>query len=96
MEDEIKELMDLLEKKLRPEVESSLNIRGAAIIALMTTILGFLFVGWVVNTVDIGRLQENLRNNTEIVREFKTNQEKIMNLVVEIRLDQQRKQAKEK
>lgn len=96
MEDEIKELMELLEKKLRPEVESSLNIRGAVIIALMTTILGFLFVGWVVNTVDIGRLQENLRNNTEIVREFKTNQEKIMNLVVEIRLDQQRKQAKEK
>lgn len=95
MEEEFKELVALLEKKLQPETESSFNIKGAAIIALMTVILGFLFVGWAVNTVDIGRLQENLRNNTEVVREFKNSQEKMMNLVIEIRLDQQKKQAKE-
>lgn len=95
MEEEFKELFTLLEKKLQPEAESSFNIKGAAIVALMTVIFGFLFVGWAVNTADIGRLQENLRNNTEIVREFKINQEKMMNIIVEIRLDQQRRQAKE-
>jgi hypothetical protein len=95
MEEEFKELVTLLEKKLQPEAESSFNIKGAAIVALMTVIFGFLFVGWAVNTADIGRLQENLRNNTEIVREFKINQEKMMNIIVEIRLDQQRRQAKE-
>jgi hypothetical protein len=96
MEEEFKELISLLENKLQPEAESSFNIKGAAIVALMTVIFGFLFVGWAVNTADIGRLQENLRNNTEIVRDFKTNQEKIMNLVIDIRLDQQRRQGKEK
>lgn len=96
MEEEFKELVTLLEKKLQPEAESSLNIKGAAIVALMTIIFGFLFVGWAVNTKDIGRLEENLRNNTEVIKEFKASQEKIMNLVIDIRLDQQRKQEKEK
>jgi hypothetical protein len=36
MEEEFKELISLLENKLQPEAESSLNIKGAAIVALMT------------------------------------------------------------
>jgi len=60
------------------------------------SVVGFLFMGWTSNNSRITRLEEKYDYVVQSIGRVQTSMEKIEVVVTEIRLDQQRRQAREK
>lgn len=91
--DEINEVAQRLEN-LRPE--SSLTIKWAAIFTGMGAIIAFLVIGYFTNANNIGKLQTTVGYIVEGQAKSEASQARIEALVTEIRIDQQRREARER
>lgn len=91
--DEIDEVVNRIEN-LRPE--SSLTIKWAAIFTVMGAIISFLIVGYITNAKSITTLQTKVEYLVSGQAETRASQSRIENIVMEIRIDQKRREAKER
>ena len=91
--DEINEVAQRIEN-LRPE--SSLTIKWAAIFTMMGTIIAFLVVGYFTNATNITKIQTQVSYLIDGQKEFGASQKRVEDLVTEIRIDQRRREAREK
>ena len=91
--DEINEVAQRIEN-LRPE--SSLTIKWAAIFTMMGTIIAFLVVGYFTNATNITKIQTQVNYLIDGQKEFGASQKRVEDLVTEIRIDQRRREAREK
>ena len=91
--DEINEVAERIEN-LRPE--SSLTIKWAAVFTIMSAVIAFLVVGYMTNANNITKLQTTVGYIAEGQVEFRASQKRIEDLVTEIRIDQRRREAKER
>jgi len=78
------------------EKESSLTIRWAVIIGIVTVIFGGLFGGYTSNANRLTRLEAQYAFMVNAVSDLKASQARVETVVTEIRLEQQRRQVKEK
>lgn len=76
--------------------ESTITVKWWAVFMLFISIFGFLFMGWSTNNTRITKLEEKYDFVVKSIGSIQTSQEKIEIIVSEIRLDQQRRQAREK
>ena len=91
--DEINEVAQRIEN-LRPE--SSLTIKWAAIFTMMGAIIAFLVVGYFTNATNITKIQTQVNYLIDGQKEFGASQKRVEDLVTEIRIDQRRREAREK
>ncbi len=96
MDEDVKELTKLLADKIKPDAESKFSVGWSSIIAVLSTIIGFLLIGYITNAVNISRLQSELKSQQENVLSIKQSQIRIENLVTEIRMEQVRRINNEK
>lgn len=91
MDDDVKQLAQLLADKIKPQTESSLTIKWAAVISILVLIFGGLFVGYVSNATRITHLEANqivvdrCCSNNKKIEDAQIRMEQIVN---EIRLEQ--------
>lgn len=76
--------------------ESTLTVKWWAVFMVIISIVGFLFMGWTTNNSRITRLEEKYDYVVRTIGALQASTEKIEVVVTEIRLDQQRRQAREK
>jgi hypothetical protein len=76
--------------------ESTITVKWWAVFMAILSIIGFLFMGWTTNNSRITRLEEKYDFVVRTIGTLQVSTEKIEVLVTEIRLDQQRRQAREK
>ena len=93
MDEDVKALAEILTNKLRPQSESSLTIKWAAVIGIFVLVFGSLFTGFVVNRSDISVLKTQQQHTMAAVSEIKLAQEKTLTYVTAIREDQIRRSA---
>lgn len=91
--DEINEVAKSIEN-LRPE--SSLTIKWAAIFTGMGAIIAFLIIGYFTNATNITKIQTQVGYLIEGQADFRASQKRVEDLVTEIRIDQRRREAKER
>ena len=91
--DEINEVAQRIEN-LRPE--SSLTIKWAAIFTMMGAIIAFLVVRYFTNATNITKIQTQVNYLIDGQKEFGASQKRVEDLVTEIRIDQRRREAREK
>lgn len=95
MDDELKQLAELLTTRIKPESESSITVKWAAIITILIVLFGSLFTIALSNVSRIIRLETQYTFTVESLVEFKKSQERVEVMVSEIRQDQKRREAKE-
>ena len=76
--------------------ESTITVKWWAVFMAILSVMGFLFMGWTTNNQRITRLEEKYDFVVKSIGALQTSTEKIEIVVTEIRLDQQRRQAREK
>jgi hypothetical protein len=76
--------------------ESTITVKWWAVFMAILSVIGFLFMGWTSNNSRITRLEEKYDYVVKTIGSLQATSEKIEVLVTEIRLDQQRRQAREK
>ena len=76
--------------------ESTITVKWWAVFMVIISVMGFLFMGWTTNNSRITRLEEKYDFVVKTVGQLQSSTEKIEVIVTEIRLDQQRRQAREK
>ena len=76
--------------------ESTITVKWWAVIMVFISIFAFLFVGWSTNNTRITKLEEKYDFVVQSIGKLQASSEKIEVVVQEIRLDQQRRQAREK
>lgn len=91
--DEITEVARRIEN-LRPE--SSLTIKWAAIFTIMGAVIAFLVVGYITNANNITKVQTQVSYLVEGQAEFRDTQKRIESLVMDIRIDQKRREERDR
>ena len=76
--------------------ESTITVKWWAVFMAILSVIGFLFMGWATNNSRITRLEEKYDYVVKSIGALQVSSEKIEVVVMEIRLDQQRRQAREK
>jgi hypothetical protein len=88
MGDDVKQLAQLLADKIKPQTESSLTIKWAAVISILVFIFGGLFAGYVSNATRITHLEANQIVAVQSIKKIEDAQIRIEQVINEIRLDQ--------
>lgn len=96
MDEDLRELAELLTNKLKPKEESSLTIKWAAIITILVVLFGSLFTLSFMVTNRVTILETQYTFTVDAIKKFEDSQQRIETLVSAIREDQKRKYAKER
>lgn len=99
MDEDLKELATILARNSLPK-ESSLTVKWAAVIGVLVLVCGFLFVGYGLNASNIAKLDARIEARNEYtlkaIAELKDSQLRMENIVNEIRMDQLRRERRER